>query len=480
MAYNGTLQNSNITAGYMDLATAWKLEGEYLYGLTPISKEFGNPCAKTYFIKVHKRSTWFTQIPVLCRVSNAPAEFGRDFSVTVNRLGEYLLNTWLKVTLPEVKILPTNQFGVDGRIRWCRKFMHNLIEDCTITFNEQQVSRLDNHILDFMTAFCIGSDKKFNYDRMIGDIDQLVGSHGPTTPLGATLPETTLNLPLPFFFTRETGLALPTAALLFNEIKINFKFRNWNELLILDNTGAGGSGTVARAVPIVGTDIAIAPALKNVNVWGTYALVNEHERKIMAELKRDMIIEQYQTASKMPFNPILQPNPIYEPKFTMAVKALYFAARNTTFENERSIYSTASPYNDGNIVNFAPSGAAPVVKDLTLNYESTTRLSAMTWDYFSQIVPYYCALTTPMELGYGLYSYALHLEDTDASGSTNFGKIGNVQVSPTPSSAALVAANGSGPAGSGADYPQTFTWHMIARSYTVIRVSEGQITFPYI
>lgn len=479
MTYNGTLTNSNITAGFMDLATAWKLEGEYLYGLTPVSKEFGNPCAKTFFTKIHKRSTWFTQVPVSFR-TNIPGGFGGEFSVTVNRLGEYLINTWLRVIVPEVKLLPGNAFGVNGRLRWCRKFMHNLIEDCTITFNEQQVSRLDNHILDFMTAYNMVNDKKFNYDKMIGDTEDLVGSHGPTTPLGDTIKETELNLPLPFFFTQDTGLALPTAALLFNEVKINFKFRDWDELLILDNAGAAGAGTVARAVPRAGIDILAAPVLKQLNVWGTYALTSDHERQVMSSLRRDMVIDNYQTAAKMPFNPSTQPNPIYEPKFTMAVKALYFGARNVTFENERSNYSTASPYNDGNVVSFTPSGSNNVIKDLTLNYESTTRLANMPWSYFSQIVPFYTAPTTPYEPGYGLYSYALNLESQDPSGSTNFGKIGNVQVSPTASAAALIASAGTGPAASGTDFPQKWDWHLVARSHIVIRIDQGQLMFPYI
>jgi hypothetical protein len=480
MAFNGTLQNSNITAGYMDLATAWKLEGEYLYGLTPVSAQFGNPCAKTFFTRVHKRSTWFTQIPVVHRISNSSPEFGREFSVVVARIGEYLLNSWVRVTLPEVTLLPGNQFGADGRLRWCRKVMHNLIEDCTITVNDQQIARLDNHILDFYSSFSVDANKKFNYDRMIGDVEDLVGSHGPTTSLGATIPATTLNLPLPFFYAQDSGLALPTAAILFGDIKINFKFRNWNELLILDNSGPAGAGTVARAVPQVGVDIAAPPALRNVSVWGTYALVSDHERRIMASTRRDMIIEQFQTATKMAFNPITQPTPVYEPKFVMAVKALYFGARNTTFENERSNYSTASPYNDGAVINYKPSGAAAPIKDMTLNYESTTRLSAMSWDYFSQIVPYFCAPSVPYDIGYGLYSYALFLDGVDASGSTNYGKIGVVQVSPTASEETVLAAQGSGDPESGCDFPQTFTWHMIARSSTVIRVADGQLSFPYI
>ena len=480
MAFNGVLGNSNVTAGYMDLATAWKMEGEYLYGATPISKQYNHPCAMTYFIRDIKRSTWFTQVPVTLRTSNGMAAFGQEFSVAVSRAGEYLLNTWLQITFPAITLLPGNIYGANGCLRWCRKLMHNMIEDCNITFNEQQVSRLDNYILDFMTQYSIPAGKQDGYDAMIGDTIDLTGSHSATTPLGATIPSKSLNLPLPFFYSNDTGFALPTAALMFNDIKLNFKLRDWSDLLILDNAGVAGAGTVARAVPIVGTDIATAPVLTSVNVWATYALVSEFERARMADTTRDMVIEQYQTAARMPFQPITNPNPVYEPKFTFSVKALYFGVRNKTFKNEWSNYTTASPYNSGSNITFTPSGVGAPVNTVTLNYENTTRLSQMSWDYFSAITAFNCADVMPREIGYGLYSYALLLSRKDPNGSTNFSKIGNIQIQPIPSAAAITAANAAGGAGSGADYAQTFEWNNIACSYTVIRISEGQLTFPFV
>jgi hypothetical protein len=479
---NGVLANSNVTAGYMDLATAWKMEAEYLYAATPISKQYNHPCGMTYFIRDIKRATWFTHIPVALRTSSGLPSFGQEFSVTISRLGEYLLKAWLSVSLPSVTLLPTNQFGANGRLRWCRKFMHNLIEDCNITFNEQQVARLDNYILDFLTQFSVLAGKQDGYDEMIGDTIDLTGSHGPTTALTATIPSKTLLLDLPFFFSQDSGLALPMAALMFNEVKINFKFRDWTKLLILDNSGVAGAGTIARAVPVVGatSDIAVAPTLGSVTVWTDFALVSDFERSRMAETTRDIVIDIFQEASRMPYQPITAPNPIFEPKFTFSVKALYFGVRNRTFDNEWSNYTTSSPYNSGASITFVPTNADAPITDISLNYESTTRLSSMPWSYFSKINPYYCAEVMPREIGYGLYSYALKLACLDPNGSTNFSKIGNVQIQPRPSTSAVTAANGAGPAGSGQDFAQTFEWINLARSYTVIRIGEGQLTFPYV
>jgi Major capsid protein N-terminus/Large eukaryotic DNA virus major capsid protein len=479
MTFNGKLNNSNITAGYMDLATAWKMEGEYLYAATPISSQYNHPCGISYFVREIKRATWFTQIPVALRTGNGIAAFGQEFSSNVVRVGEYLLNTYLAVELPEVTLLASNQFGVNGRLRWCRKIMHNLIEDCDISFNEQKVARIDNYILDMITQFT-NANKQDGYDEMIGDTIDLTGSHGPTTPLSATIPSKKLILNLPFFYFLDSGFALPTAALLFNEIKINYKLRDWDKLLILDNSGVTGAGTVARAVPLVNIDIYTAPVLKNVSTWAHYALVSDFERQNMAQTSRDMIIEQYQTAARMPFLPITNPSVIYEPKFTFSVKALYFAIRNKTFANEWSNYTTSSPYNSGSSINFLPPGITAPISTLSLNYESTTRLSEMDWNYFSLVNPYYCCPTMGREIGYGIYSYALKMDRLDPNGSTNFSKIGNVQIAPTPSTIAITGAGGAGAAGSGMDFAQIYEWNNIACSYTVIRISDGQLTFPFV
>jgi hypothetical protein len=482
MAYNGVLANSNISAAYIDLATAWKMEGEYLYGATQMSAQYNHPCSRTYFMNQITRCAWFTQIPVALKGNNGMPAFGQEFSVTVTRLGEYVLNTWFRVTLPEVTLLTTNVYGTNGRIRWCRKLMHNLVEECNITFNDQQVARLDSYILDLSTQFNIPFAKRDGYAAMIGDTEDLTGSHGPTTALSATIPSKTLNLFLPFFYARDSGVALPAAAVLFNDIKINFKLRNWNELLILDNSGIAGAGTVARATPIVGptADIAVAPVLSNAVVWSTYAMVNNLERENMANIQRDIIIEVWSTANRVPWNPILTATPIFEPRFTYSVRALYFAVRNTTFNADRSNYTTTSPYNTGTAMIYNPPKTEAPIKDITLNYDGTTRLSAMGWDYFSQVVPFNCCSLIPVEIGYGIYSYSLNLDSIDPNGSTNFSKINSVSIAPTPSTALLAAAAGTGTSTSGFDFPQTYEWVNLAQSHSVIRIADGQLTFPFV
>ena len=454
---------SNVTSGFIDLATFDEIE-KYMYG---------GPDATAYFVRETRKSTWFTQVPVvLSRASGSPA-FNQEWSVSISRAGDYLLQTWLRLTTPTVTLLGTNQFGNNGRIRWTRNFMHNIVRECCITFNDLVAARFDNYHLDFWTAFTVPAGKRNGYNNMIGNIDDLTGPHESSDPIQSF----TLNLPLPFWYGRDSGVALPTAALPYNEMRINFSFRNWTELLILDNINPPAN-TNPITVPLVPTDIASAPVLGPTQVWGNYAIVSNDERKRMACAPRDILIEQVQTAPRQTFAPSNNATPSFDVRFSHAIKVLFFSVRNQTSSNEWSNYTAASPVDTGSIVNFSPSGAVDPILQTSLIYENTNRLAQMGSDYFSLVNPYFHAPVIPLDTGYHMYSYSLDFICLDPMGSTNYGKLTNVSVVPEASAGAVVGARGTGETGSGVDYAQSYEFVITAVNNNIIRISGGALGFP--
>lgn len=467
------IPSSNVSAGFIDLASFDELE-RYLYG---------GADSTAYFVRLTRKSTWFTQIPMLLSKTNGNAQFGQEWSVQISRAGDYLLNTWLRVTFPAVTLNATNQFGGNGSIRWTPNLMHNLIRDCNISFNDLVAARFDSYFLDFMSEFMIPAGKRNGYNNLIGNVNDLTAPHSPSLSVGATLPQTTLNLPLPFFFSKDSGVALPTAALPYNEIRIGFSFRDWDELLILDNASPA-LGVVPKTTPIPGTattgDLSTGiPRIIRADVWATYALVSNDERKLMGMAPRDILIEQCQTSPRYSVNPQNNPKPIFDLRFSHAVKAIFFAIRNASFAGEQSNYTTASPYNSGGpAVNFTPSGAFDPILQTSLQYEGTTRFSQMGSDYFSLIVPYFNAPAIPTKIGHHLLSYSLDIANLDPMGSTNFGKLSGVQIIPECSQQCVDAANGAGNNGSGTDWPQKFEFIACALNNTIIRITNGTLGFP--
>ncbi|CCV02506.1 Major capsid protein [Armadillidium vulgare iridescent virus] len=463
-----SISSSNVTSGFIDIATKDEIE-KYMYG---------GKTSTAYFVRETRKSTWFTQVPVSLTRANGFPNFGSEWSASVSRAGDYLLYTWLRLRLPAVTLLPTNQFfnvpvagANNGRIRWTKNFMHNLIRECSITFNDLVAARFDNYHLDFWAAFTTPASKAVGYDNMIGNISALIQPQPPpVAPATVSLPEIDLNLPLPFFFSRDSGVSLPTAALPYNEMRINFQFRDWDQLLILDNINSAASQSV---VPVVGAaaDIAQAPVISHAAVWGNYAIVSNEERRRMGCSVRDILIEQVQTAPRHVYNPNTNDEPSYDIRFSHAIKALFFAVRNTTFKNVWSNYTTASQVVTPTTVIFEPStGAFDPIDHTTLIYENTNRLHHMGSDYFSLVNPWYHAPTIPGLTGFHEYSYSLAFNEIDPMGSTNFGKLTNVSIIPHASNFAKTGAAGTGPAGSGQNFAQSYEFIITALNNNIIRI----------
>ncbi len=442
---------SNVTSGFIDLATFDEIE-KYLYG---------GPDATAYFVRETRKATWFTQVPVvLSRAAGSPA-FGQEWSVAISRAGDYMLQTWLRLTTPKVELLDSNSSTTNGHIRWTRNFMHNIIRECCITFNDLVAARFDNYHLDFWAAFTVPAGKRNGYNNMIGTFGDMIEPH-------KTLESRTLNLPLPFFYGRDSGVALPTAALPYNEMRINFSFRDWQDLLIFEDHTATGE---QRKAIEVGSDkdIAHAPVLGTTQVWANYAIVSNDERKRMACAPRDILIEQVQTAPRQSFTPVTSAQQSYDVRFSHAIKVLFFAVRNRTWRSEWSNYVTASPFSNGSTVDYSPVSASDPISRTSLIYENTNRLSQMGSDYFSLVNPYFHSPTIPTDTGYHSYSYSLDFICLDPMGSTNYGKLTNVSIVPEASTAAVDAAKDDG---------QLFEFIITAVNNNIIRVSGGALGFP--
>ena len=465
-----SISTSNVTSGFIDLATFDEIE-KYLYG---------GPDATAYFVRETRKATWFTQVPVvLSRAAGSPG-FNQEWSVSISRAGDYMLHTWLRVTIPEVT--SSNITSPNGiKLRWTRNLMHNLIRECSITFNDLIAARFDNYHLDFWAAFTVPEGKRNGYKNMIGDIDQL-------TQPSVSLPSATLNLPLPFFYSRDSGVALPTAALPYNEMRINFYFREWNQLLIWQDSTGNDNVDGRKVVTTEQLKGNVPPVLGQTQVWANYAIVSNDERKRMACAPRDILIEQVQTAPRQTFVPATNSQPSYDIRFSHAIKVLFFAVRNTSFQAEGSNYVTTSPVMDGGTfkIDFTPdTGANDPISVTSLIYENTNRLAQMGSDYFSLVNPYYHSPVIPAETGYHSYSYSLDFISLDPMGSTNYGKLTNVSIVPEASARAILCAQGLGGPGGGGIVPntvntfkQTYEFIVTAVNNNIIRVSGGALGFP--
>jgi hypothetical protein len=188
----------------------------------------------------------------------------------------------------------------------------------------------------------------------------------------------------------------------------------------------------------------------------------------MACAPRDILVEQVQTAPIQNYIVTSGSLPTYDIRFSHAIKALFWSARNKSILPARSNYTTSQQLPigiagaaAGSSVTSAPDGGVLLPTNLgvvdfnqgsdpiintTLIYENTQRLYQMGSDFFSMVDPWYCAPVIPLDTGYHLYSYSLDFFCIDPMGSTNYGKLTNVSISPAPSSDASNSAVANVPA----------------------------------
>lgn len=519
---------------FIDLATYSELEASM----------YGGKHAVTLFVSSVQKANWFSFIPVSLRHVSGTPDFGqRNVAASVNRSGDYVLHAWFRALIPYIGLNNTGKvFPSDAGVAWCRNLMHNLIEKCQITFNELIVQEFDNYFLDVYRHFKVGAAKQAGYDNMIGNVATMTtlagnpnGSAG-FTALGAPTGNTVScgdnsyrSVPLPFWFSEDSGVALPVAALPFNEVKINYCFRRWQELVIVYTgvqikaadgiTNVTALPTVADVVQCTTNSSATfvagkAPALVNPETYAHYAVVHNDERVKMGDSPRDILIDQIQEAQLAGFKDVSSPTS-FDIRFSHSVVAMFFMAENTslydvfggTYGRECSNYTTQSAFAvDGTALQAIqstagakyPAEGSDVFASSQLLYENTPRY-AMGSDYYMWTAPYYFAASIPEETGYHAISYSLDMWSQDPMGGTNHSKLANVSLLHTCSADAILAAAATpqglnafnatvplvyrtgGLAGAAATtsvFPQKYRHVCLVKSKNIARVAHGSLGHP--
>jgi hypothetical protein len=296
-------------------------------------------------------------------------------------------------------------------------------------------------------------------------------------------------------------------------MRLNFSFRKWEELLIIDtftkNPTTEDTYEYSKSACATTSDLRSNNALmlQNVQVWANYAIVSNDERKRMACAPRDILIEQVQTAPRQTFAPSINGAPRYDIRFSHAIKVLFFSARNYTVPCSWANYTSgqpileyykdlnANPPNPGYVatINYSSPSMTDPISQTSLIYENTNRLAQMGSDYFSLVNPWYSAPAIPLETGYHLYSYSLDFISLDPMGSTNYGKLTNVSIVPEGSVDSTAFNRQFPPIGPiSPQYPyteadlkamgiytnQVYDFVVTAVNNNIVRISGGALGFP--
>ncbi len=499
----------------------------------------GNPQI-TFWKVTYRRHTNFAMESIE-QTFQGQADFGRRVTCTISRNGDLAFRTYLQITLPEIgQGLGTNVYA-----RWLDFPGEQLISQVEVEIGGQRIDRQYGDWMHIWNQLTLSKEQERGYHKMVGNTTQLTYITDPAfadvdgpcssdsvrqvcAPRKA-LPETTLYVPLQFWYCRNPGLALPLIALQYHEVKINLDIRNIEECLWATDAMTGSGSKV---------DDAYKQSLAAASLFVDYIFLDTDERRRMAQNPHEYLIEQLQFTgdesvgsssnkiklnlnhpckeliwvvqpdanvdycaslqSNEPLNVLMGAQPF---NYTDAYDALPNAVHafgnkdtisgtngfiTTTGYFEDYLAGTAAPNSAGSLEN--PSGFDSAVSDAGTFVLAETALDMHCWgenpvvvaklqlngqDRFSEREGTYFDLVQPFQhhtrspdTGINVYSFALRPEEHQPSGTCNFSRIDNATLQLVLSNATVQGVN-------------TAKVRVYAVNYNVLRIMSGMGGLAY-
>jgi hypothetical protein len=371
----------------------------------------GNPQI-TYFKVVYRRHTNFA-CESIEQTFNGTADFGRKVTALISRSGDLIGRVYLQATLPAI--------SNGSSIRWVDHVGHHLIKQVEVEIGGQRIDRQYGDWLQIWYELTCGMDKRHflghGYDDMIGHGDAANGTS--LQHWGPSHAESTLFVPLQFWFCRNVGLALPLIALQYHEVKINLEFRAFSELVIAGSTAS-------------------AESLASASLWVDYVYLDTEERRRFAQVSHEYLIEQLQFTGE---ESVTGTSAKLKLSFNHPVKELVWVAQrdvvidgdNNQAGNQWSNYTTVTADDTANAADPSSDSARALnnVDGAKLQLNGQDRFAFRTGRYFNLVQPYQAHTNIPESPGINVYSFALKPEEHNPSGSANFSRIDNATLNLT-------------------------------------------------
>ena len=413
----------------------------------------GNPQI-TFFKVVYRRHTNFA-IEAIQQTFNGTVGYGQTVNCQISRNGDLINRIYLQVELPKITGIPSLTTGA----RYVNYVGLRLIKSVLIEIGGQQIDKHYSDWLYIWNELSLPRGKRYGYDTMVG-ADKDITSFN----------DTTLYIPLEFWFCRNVGLALPLIALQYHEVKVKIDFETKTNCLI-DLKAA--TGTLAADETYVasggGATAGTVANITDMSLWVDYIFLDTDERRRFAQLSHEYLIEQLQFTGtetlnggstnrvKLNFNHpckeliwVAKPNNYARKScwynytdtdnvdLTSALVTEVLPVRvghyNFVTEYTSSNYMAGFDFTSGNTSGTTIGAASPFV-DTILQLNGNDRFSVRDGAYFSFVQPYQHHTNIPNNPGINVYSFALKPEDHQPSGTLNMSRIDTATLMVTTKSA---------------------------------------------
>jgi hypothetical protein len=316
---------------------------------------------------------------------------------------------------------------------WVNEIGHAALARVCISIGGQVVDTLYSHYMHMWEELSGHPGKRL--EEMIG---KRTGPDAVQQLIHDSSKDRRLYVPLPFFYTRHSGNALPLVSLSFHSIQLHIQFSELREMI--RTSGPYVSVCVAKTGnPITNNDL-------NACIDTTYVYLDQEERDKFSKGNFHQLatqVQQFSCSSK-------DSSVIKNLNFNHPSIELIWAFQRKCLADQNHTFDYSGPRN------------TDPIKDVSLLINNMTRFSREA-PYFRLKVPYEVHTSVPRNFVYN-YAFSLQPESHQPSGSLNFSRIDNVTFSATMSDE---CAN------------TEMCMYVFARNWNIMRYSSGLAGLKY-
>ena len=346
----------------------------------------GNP-QFSFFKSVYKRHTNFAIEPIKQIFTESP-DFGKRVTCIIDKKADLLSDIMLELELPELKTY----------VSWTNNIGCFIIDWVELQFGGEPIDRITGEFLDIFIDITTPTGKKQPLYDMIGKYSTF-NNNTQTKALK-------LLIPIPFWFCRSIEKALPLISMQYTDIKLIFQFKPFDKCWYKLSNGETPTST---------------PSITKANLICNFIYLDVFERtKFAKEKNHEYLIEQFQTLNGFHLAENLI-NANVRLFFNHTIKELFWTYRTNiaTLYNDYNNYASITNYGTSNELIIAP------FTEMNLRFNGNDRFEKLSETFFRLYQPYKHHSSGTNDYIY-MYSFAIHPEDTQPSGTCNFSKLDNI------------------------------------------------------
>ncbi len=306
-------------------------------------------------------------------------------------------------SLSEILNLSVTSGTVRAKFAWIKKLGHYLINTVTVKIDDQTITTLYGEWIEIWHSLTKNINREIGYNKLIGNVIELYAFDNRVKS------EYELIIPLPLWFCKNSGVALPLVAMHNSEVKIYVKLRDFNEVCYYDKL------TTFRRPPKLSCKI-IAEYI--------YVENNEREKIVKSKLQYQIDTLQYNgelLVTKESFTNSLLYQTII--RFSGPCKELFWLLQDIS-------YIDGSLPNGERLWDKYDYGNSNPMSQASIQFNGRDREQLKDAIYYNYIQPYEKHLSEP-SLGVNIYSFSLEPESVQSTGSANMSKIDDASISLT-------------------------------------------------